>query len=378
MLGPRWRLAAGAAGISVALILSGCGAVSPTPRPTPSHPSPSPSATGSASGFEAASVTFVSATQGWALGTAPCAKGRCLAVVQTDDAGASWSRLKPPPTGYSEEGGVDGIRFADSLDGWAFGSSQLWATHDAGASWTRVEIPGWPSADFFGLETADGVVYLTFVGSVAQDRVRVASSPVGSNDFTVSPTSVERGAGPVPYTELVVQGAGAWLLQVDRTVIGGAQLAGTRWTEWAPPCVQANGAAVLAASSARDLFAVCDQGVWGPASPVGDRAWVSSDGGSSFSLLPTALPSLTSAGPSLGPIASPSPTVIAIGDGTSILASFDGGGSWSTVFSGSKPITYLGFTTPSQGVAISSPYQGAPGSLLMTHDGGHSWAAIAF
>jgi hypothetical protein len=34
-------------------------------------------------------------------------------------------------------------------------------------------------------------------------------------------------------------------------------------------------------------------------------------------------------------------------------------------------IAYAGFTTPDQGVAITGP-----GTLLMTYDGGHTWAAV--
>jgi photosystem II stability/assembly factor-like uncharacterized protein len=40
-------------------------------------------------------------------------------------------------------------------------------------------------------------------------------------------------------------------------------------------------------------------------------------------------------------------------------------------------VTYLGFTTPTQGVILTSGEAGQ-GRLLMTRDGGGTWAAVQF
>jgi photosystem II stability/assembly factor-like uncharacterized protein len=59
-----------------------------------------------------------------------------------------------------------------------------------------------------------------------------------------------------------------------------------------------------------------------------------------------------------------------------IFGSFNGGATWRVVYPGQnsqRGITLVGFTTPTQGVAITGS-----GELLMTHDGGHSWATVNF
>jgi hypothetical protein len=77
-------------------------------------------------------------------------------------------------------------------------------------------------------------------------------------------------------------------------------------------------------------------------------------------------------------LSSPTTSVAAAGCGGEIVASFNGGGSWATVFTGSgnTSISYIGFTTPTQGVAIEASLTDSAGPLLMTHDGGHTWAAV--
>jgi photosystem II stability/assembly factor-like uncharacterized protein len=335
-------------------------------------------------GFLAASVTFLSSQHGWVLGTTPCGASSCLAIARTQDGGGTWTSLNPPPTTFSAgtaSTGVDGIRFANSLDGWVYGPD-LWATQDGGNTWTRITLLGWSAPTFEDLETAAGVVHAVFLDTDQDVAVRIATSPVGSNSWQVSPTAVTLGAGPIPVPQLVVQGSAGWILEDDRVVVGGAHLVGGGWESWKPPCTQVNGPAALAASSSQDLIAVCDQGVWGPASPTGFRAWVSSNGGASFSLLPTAVPD--TAAP--GPLASPDPSVAALASGSDILATFDGGSTWTTVYIGpaSQGIDYLGFTTTTQGVAIelespicnNSSCTSPAGSLLMTHDGGHEWAPV--
>jgi hypothetical protein len=134
------------------------------------------------------------------------------------------------------------------------------------------------------------------------------------------------------------------------------------------------GPATIAASSAQDLIAACDVGLYGSGAPT-ERAYTSTDGGGSFTELATALPASCQGSAT---IASSSTSVAAAGCGAGIAATFNAGGSWGTVYGGAAgtTIAYVGFTTPSQGVAISTTSGGAPGVLLMTTDGGHTWAAV--
>jgi photosystem II stability/assembly factor-like uncharacterized protein len=80
--------------------------------------------------------------------------------------------------------------------------------------------------------------------------------------------------------------------------------------------------------------------------------------------------------PAVG-ITSPSPTIAFVAIDTApagageILGSFDAGTTWRPVYRESTdegPIELVGFTTPSQGVALTDT-----GELLITRNGGQSW-----
>jgi hypothetical protein len=95
-------------------------------------------------GFHAQSLSWVSATNGWMLGSAPCGQATCTTVVGTTDGGATWNQLgtlDAPLTMGEDKTGLSEVRFVDDLHGWAFGPA-LWATNDGGATWTRHKPPG--------------------------------------------------------------------------------------------------------------------------------------------------------------------------------------------------------------------------------------------
>jgi hypothetical protein len=138
--------------------------------------------------------------------------------------------------------------------------------------------------------------------------------------------------------------------------------------------MDAGGALDLAASSATDLVAICDEGQWNDR-PQAERAYVSADGGSTFHRVPTPIPVR---GPNA--VASPRPNVwvVAGADSSSkgvLLRTPDGGRTWTTVDREEEGAwSDLGFTSPQQGVVIS---QGPVGRLLMTFDGGQTWAPVS-
>jgi hypothetical protein len=390
MHGPRCGAALSL--LALAALLVACGGTTTHPTPTSgtatASASPSPVASASASataapstpaptpiaGFEAASVTFVSSQDGWVLGTV----GGSLALARTQDGGRTWTSVTPPPTGFytgSGSTGVSGIRFANQQDGWAYGYD-LFATQNGGASWTQVTLPGLNAS--FGatpiqeLETSAGSVDAVITGT---SGFLIDTAALGSSSWTTSPTTVAYGAGPVPDAQLVLQGSSGWVVENDRVVAGGARLQSGSWSTWTPPCTATGGPAVLAPSSAANLFAVCSQGIWA-SGPVSVRAYVSTTAGSSFTELATALPAACQGSSAL---ASPTTSVAAAGCGGEIVATFNGGGSWGTVFTGSgnTSISYIGFTTSSQGVAIEASLTSSTGLLVMTRDGGHTWAAVS-
>ena len=359
----------------------------PTPAPSvvavaPS-PSPTPSPTSSdvvPADFQPLSVTFVSADMGWVLGSASCGANTCPIIVRTLDGGRTWTRIAAPATSldyagdYQAGSGVSGLRFADPLDGWAYGPG-LWATHNGGKTWKQLTIPGLPNGAVAALEASAGAVQV--VAYDGNTTFRIASSPVVSDALRVSTLSVPVGAGPVPEVQLVLQGQAGWVLENDRVVTAGARLVGGTWEAWQPPCLDALGPATLAAANARELNAVCEFGVWGPApgDQQGQHLYRSSDGGQTF----------VETGPQLavsGPIAAPSAsTIVAGGDGSQVVISVDGGLTWSAASfpaqSTSFYVRYLGFTTATQGVLIASD----PGSrthVLMTRDVGRTWTPVQF
>lgn len=355
-------------GVSAVPLVTPAQTVTPAPTATPGAAVP-------ALGFSPVSVTFVSVDDGWVLGKGTCAGGPCAAIARTANGGQTWSAgtapdapISPSPSDVTP--GISGLRFADARNGWAFGPD-LWATHDGGTTWVRQVIPGLAASPMVAaLETANGTVHaVVFDGG----GYRVASSPIGSDDWTLSAVRVPVGAGPVPVVQLVLSGAAGWLVENDRTVVGGARLVGGAWVAWTPPCADVVGPAFLAAASPTELVAACDVGLW--SNPTGDHLFLSHDGGSTFAESGTAVP-LTMAAQA----AAASPPVIVVGGsdstGTLLVATFDGGRAWTVVARlGAVAIADLGFTSATQGVVIATP-AGAPASLLVTRDGGHTWRAV--
>lgn len=265
------------------------------------------------------------------------------------------------------------MRFADPLDGWAFGP-ELWSTHDGGVHWSKSGL-----GDISSLEASNGYVHAIAYDASTSDDV-IETSPT-TRDAWVQTGSLQLGAGPVPSSDLVLHAAAGWAIENDRTVIGGARLVSGRWVAWHAPCDTTGGTAVISVPTATSMVAICEQGLWGPsgyARPPAVRAYFSGNGGATF-YLGGIVP-----GPAAGAgsvVASPSPgiavTDVLTNTQRELIETFNSGASWRIVASTSESnlFTYLGFTSPSQGVAIEG---GATPGLLMTFDGGRVWSPVKF
>jgi hypothetical protein len=320
-------------------------------------------------------VTFVSLQTGWVLG-ATCATCT-VSILRTRDGGKTWASIPAPPTTVQTGGGgamATRVRFADLNNGWVAGPD-LWATHDGGAHWVQPVLPAGTPVVVEGLEAAAGLAHAVFnpPREPASTKI-ILTSPVGSDGWTASPTTLDSGPGPVAAAAIVLQGSSGWIVMNNRAAISGARLVHGAWVSWHPPCGPVGGDALLAAAIPSSLVAACSIGYASPAAPVG--LYESTDG-SRFARLSAAPP-----GKFFWGVASPvSGTVVVAsrddaGD-PELFATFDGGGSWGMAFQGqgAYSLNDLGFTSPAQGVVIET---GEPGRLLMTHDGGHTWAPVPF
>ena len=262
------------------------------------------------------------------------------------------------------------VRFADANDGWAFGP-ELWSTHDGGAHWSQSTLNG-----VWSLETAYGHVHAVAFGPNSDF---VIESSATSLDAWTPTGSLQLGAGPVPFSDVVLERNTGWAVENDRTVVAGARLVSGHWTPWNPPCATNGGTAVISASTTSSVVAVCEEGAWGPSGypgPPATRVYFSNNGGATWFHGGT-LPESSGA-----VVASPAPgsavTDVLTATRRELVETFNGGVSWKVVLSepGSAGFSYLGFTSASQGVAIETGE--LPSQLLMTFNGGRSWLPVSF
>jgi photosystem II stability/assembly factor-like uncharacterized protein len=136
-------------------------------------------------GFRAQSATFVSADQGWVLGTASCATAPCTSIVRTNDDGATWAGIPAPTDGPENpqsgsiiSSGVSEIRSADNLNGWVFGPD-LWSTHDGGEAWS--DHVGTGATRVVDLESSGGDVYVVTEQCSGQASTRPGQLWRGAN-----------------------------------------------------------------------------------------------------------------------------------------------------------------------------------------------------
>jgi hypothetical protein len=348
-------------------------------------PSPSSSAAGDTSparavsgpaggpvprGFQPVSMTFVSASDGWVLGTAPCAQQPCTSVVRTTDGGQSWIGIPAPRYPLAETGlqrGLRDIRFADTLDGFAFGS-QLWATHDGGATWRHVPLPG----SIGDLETSDGVVYAAVM--TGANAVTVYESPSSGGRWTPVPGLPANVPGDGWLGMITLHGPAAWIILGGRLY---ASPTGRNWAREPVSCGSGYGMVSVAAYSTQQLTLLC---VGNPAmGSAGKVLLASSDGGARFTR--TGVPPL--GGDNFDQLAQPTAGHIFIATfsgATWLDVSGNGGRTWSQalrLLDGGLGWSDFGFTTPSQGAAIEgNPAEGS--RMFMTWDAGLAWHTLTF
>jgi hypothetical protein len=385
--GPAGTTSAGGAPTTATAGAPAGATLTPSATATSSVPAvPSPSSAPSMlpgsvpAGFAASSVTFVSVDEAFVLGTAPCAHAPCTSILRTLDRGVSWVGLPAPvvPLGApytATSPAVWGIRFANPEQGFVFGNG-LWATADGGEQWTAITSPGGLIAD---LEVIDSqVLALSYVctaqSGCSQGGTLYRRALSGGAWSVVTRINGERVIATQARVAAVLDGG-----KVVVTGDGGLTIA-VRDT----PCdTQALAASAVAVSGPGSLALLCAGGA--AAGSVQKTVYVSGNLGASWT---------TAGSPPLGgdpfEISAGPPTglTVAAASGASFLYySADDGLHWSIAYKaidGGAGFSDLGFTTPADGVVVSgaafsdgnSIWQ--PGTLLLTSDGGASWAPVRF
>jgi hypothetical protein len=345
--------AAVAAGALVAL--TGCGSAKPASTApstaltasaaataASSQPAGPPPSTLAAGSVDVRDVSFVSAGQGWALGSGE--------LLTTTDGGARWTRLPRPPAGLVH------IRFASPRVGYAWtAAGSLWITTNGAASWRRGRL-----TQVISLETAAGWVW-SLAGP--QPYPTIWRAPAGTTAWTNLGSTPDRSAtltvhGDVAYV-VGQQGAGPIAPSLD-------VFAGTRPVRHESlPCVKGQTYvpfAALGVSTDGLVYLVCD--VMNNQTQT-QLAYQSVNQASSW----------TAAKPP--PPQPPQGVTAVVGERFAWTSGPDlyrlAGHGWHVALTDrGHSFSLVGFETNRQGVAL-----GTNGYLWITRNGGASWSRVS-
>ncbi len=352
---------------------------SPVATSLPSTSSPAAEATPkNLAGFQPASVSFVSAADGFVLGSTPCAASSgCAILAKTADAGHSWSVGGVVPAALTGSAPtVSKVRFADAEDGWAFGPL-LWSTHDGGKTWHSIAEAG--AVD--DVEAAAGKVYALVEACEAEScsgSAKLLRSSVTTDGFAAVPGVALGSTGSI-----TLHGTSAWILTNNAGhAIYDVSANGVSWREVVDPCAgQPDGLTLggVAPVTTSSVYLLCD-GDPGAGSEA-KAVLLSTDGGVHGTATLTELPHGGLAGQITA--ASTSDVAVTARSGASwVYQSVDGGRVWKQpLFQGDGGIGYydVGFTTSTQGVVIyGQPGQQTPSRLYMYRGLSAGWTPVTF
>jgi photosystem II stability/assembly factor-like uncharacterized protein len=340
-------------------------------------------------GFVAHDLTFVSANEGWLLGTAPCSTKPCTSIVHTTDGGKTWAGI-PAPKAELEVNGqnscagsgpcVRGLRFANSTVGYAYGSTALYLTTDGGKTWKQQ--PG----QALGVELANNTVVR--VSTVSEGcppgcTFKLSTAPLGSATFTDAKVT---GAAPLlgNNVQLLREGHAAYA-EIFQNVAGGAEDAhatlltstddGRTWTVRADPCGSSGGqeadSTQMAVADDGSLSVLCR-------TRSGAAAFVrtSTDHGASFGSPHAAPAGATAFG--LGAASAKTLLLVQLGDGQDTLVrTADGGATWSKVATAAAPTSGdLGMAAIGFQSGTTGRWAPGGGRVLSTRDTGKTWESV--
>jgi photosystem II stability/assembly factor-like uncharacterized protein len=350
------------------------------------------------------SATFISPSTGWLLADL-CRPGpqpqSCSAVMRkTIDGGRQWFPVPAPPAtpvtylDVPTHGGVAQVRFADTVNGWAFGPD-LWVTHNGGASWQQLSTHGLMVTS---LEAANGRAVAVFA---AATTFQVYTSVVGSDQWLPVPGAAGPAQGTVTDVgrnpQVAIEGAAAVVsssgIYVADGTGGGVLLSGPAdgsapWQRLPVPCPAYAESSMPVATAPGRLVLGCG----GDAASGQSQKYVytSADGGQSWQTrAPTPLPFTELPRPGfLDDIAvTPAGTIVASGD-REVYFSWDNGATWPTppalasavYLGGNADQVVVGMTTSEQGFALPGTVEiglaNGASWIWMTYDDGSTWTRV--
>jgi hypothetical protein len=337
--------------------------------------------------FEPGSVSFVSASQGFVLGTSPCTSQPCTTLLTTANGSKAWAATAPPPAPFASasstsSASVSQVLFANASDGWVYGPT-LWATYNGAESWARVKLGG----PVYLLATSAQEVYAV-VGNCSPSAhncptptLKLERAAVGSAAWH----TVQGVSGYGTTAVLTANGANAWVSfppkSVGAVMIWRSSNSSSTWQRLPNPCYQPSQATDLAgmASPGGDLLFELCAGNPG-AGQEGKSLWASTNGGKNghvVSQLPLGGLALSIAAPSSRDI-----VVTAVSGASFVYRSTNGGSTWAThtFADGGAGFYDFAFVTPSFGNTVEgSPVDGPNDDrLLETSDGGATWSPVHF
>ncbi|MDQ6695319.1 MAG: hypothetical protein M3014_13025 [Chloroflexota bacterium] len=270
----------GQGNVSKAELLTVAGALRPvqvpaavTPVAVPTLPLPVPTAQALAtqgaqagmSHFGEGEIEFVDALHGWYLADR-CSdgqEGNCTRqIVATRDGGASWIMAGSQPRGISH------IRFANSVDGWAYGPA-LYSTHDGGASWAVSNIvPGDSGIEVTGVEWLGGKV-AALAQSCMPDPARMSTACASTLYISEDRGATWRPVRKMPAVQLTGGRLGrsalspqapaareGWL-QTKEALLVTHDGGGTWQAHAGMPCSQEDGMPLIGGDMKQGLWLVC-------------------------------------------------------------------------------------------------------------------------
>ncbi len=264
------------------------------------------------------SVWFSDERHGWIVGgwTHPYTHLTSGVILRTADGGERWEHLTRAPLPALKR-----VQFLDHRHGWAVGAGSalypagVYWTDDAGLSWSSVapvEHSGWTCGDFSSLDAGVVVGHGSEVVEVRQRRMLAAEAPRSGPRSARSVRLGATGGGSIPGTARPL----GWLVGDGGLVLQTADAGRT----WHPPPTRLPGGM----AQYFDFTALAVRG---------DRCWIAGS------------------------------------PGTRILHSPDRGETWQVWDTGQTlPLRALSFVDAQRGWAV-----GALGTILATRDGGQSW-----